>query len=300
VVHSAAYSVGHTFGTIFFFVGVLAIGVYFGNRLGKKRNDGIFVRWPVGAALAVDLLALLGQCSGPTQAAALLPSSASAARILEDVHSPPKDSIATIFSSGDYPPEAFKNGWEGDVGIKVRVGVDGKPQSCRILHSSGYPVLDVQTCAIVLGRARFLPARDARGEAVEDDFVLPTVRWAIDGSTGPHLASDLTPSEANWQLVGHGSAGRAYLDFNSLGRQGNYRVAWVKNVFAQAMSNGTGYAVGQYRYDCAKKTSTLLRGGEFREDGAPLLIVQFPEAAQKTLPVTPNSAMEAVFNRVCT
>jgi TonB family protein len=295
LVHSAAYDAGHTFGIIFFSVGILAIGVYFGNRLAAKRNDAIFVRWPVGVALGVDLLALLGQCSTPTLSATGQTTPPPAG-----VLPPPRDgSIAAIFSSDDYPPEAFKNGWEGDVGIKVHVGADGKPQSYRILRSSGYPMLDVQTCAIVLSRARFIAARDSKGDAVEDDFVLPTVRWAIDGSTAPHLAADLTPVEAKWKLVGGGSAGRAYLDFNSVGQQGYYRIAWVKIVFAEAMADGSTYRVGQYRYDCANKTSTLLRGEGFREDGTPVLMVQFPAAGQKTLAVAPKSAMDGILKRVC-
>jgi len=216
-----------------------------------------------------------------------------------DVDPPPKASIAAIFSSDDYPPEAFKNGWEGDVGIKVHIGTDGKPHSCRILHSSGYPVLDVQTCAIVLSRARFFPARDGNGNAVEDDFVVPTVRWEIDSSTRPHFAADLAPSEAHWTLVGNGSAGQAYVDTNSVGQQGNYRIAWVKIVFAQPLSDGSAYRVGQYRYDCTIKSSTLLLGEGFRGDGAPIVIIQYPEASQKTLPVTPRSTMEAILKRVC-
>jgi TonB family protein len=212
---------------------------------------------------------------------------------------PRKGSIATIFSSGDYPPEAFKNGWEGDVGVKVHIGTDGKAHSCRILHSSGYPVLDVQTCAIVLGRARFVPARDANGNAVEDDFVVPTVRWAIDGSTRPHFAADLAPTEAKWTLVGNGSAGQAYVDTNSVGHQGDFRIAWVKIVFAQSLSDGSAYRVGQYRYDCTNKSSTLLLGEGFRGDGAPIVIVQYPEASQKTLPVTPKSTMDGILKLVC-
>jgi len=279
LVHSAAYNAGHILGTIAFISGILAIGLYFGNRLARKREDGIFVRWPVGVALAVILLGLLGQCSAPTRAAGA--------------------SIASIFSSDDYPPEAFKNGWEGDVGVRVHIGTDGKPHSCRILHSSGYPVLDVQTCAIVLGRARFTPARDSSGNAVEDDFVVPTVRWAIDSSTRPHFAADLAPNEANWKLVGNGSAGQAFLDVNSVGQQGDYRIAWVKIVFAQAMPDGSAYRVGQYRYDCATKSSALLLGEAFRQDGAPILIVQYPEASQKTFPITPKSTMDGIFKRVC-
>jgi len=214
-------------------------------------------------------------------------------------HSPLGDGTAGLFSSEDYPPEAFKNGWEGDVGVKMRVGIDGKPHSCRILHSSGYPVLDVQTCALVLGRARFLPARDAKGQPVEADLILPTVRWAIDGSTRPHLAADVAPIEPSWKRIGSGASGDAYLDFNSLGQQGTYRIAWVKTVFAEPKSNGTAYDVGQFRFDCVNRTSTLLRGEGFQKDGTPLLVVQFPEAGQKTLAVAPGNAMEGILKRVC-
>jgi TonB family protein len=230
----------------------------------------------------------------------LVSASSSATNQNDDVGTrPQKASIASIFSSDDYPPAAFKNGWEGDVGVKVHIGTDGKPRSCRILHSSGYPVLDVQTCAIVLGRARFTPARDSTANAVEADFVVPTVRWAIDNSTRPHFAADLAPTEANWKLIGNGSGGQAYLDINSVGQHENYRIAWVKIVFAEAMSDGSAYRVGQYRYDCANKSSTLLLGEAFREDGAPILIVQYPEASQKTLPITPKSSMDGIFKRVC-
>lgn len=64
---SAAFNAGHAAGTamgyVILFGGLLALGIYFGNRLSKKRDDGTFVRWPVGVALAVILLLLAGQCS---------------------------------------------------------------------------------------------------------------------------------------------------------------------------------------------------------------------------------------------
>jgi protein TonB len=92
---------------------------------------------------------------------------------------PKRGSLATIFSYYDYPAEALANGWEGDVIIGVHVGADGRVHSCRIVKSSGYGVLDVQTCAIMLGRSRFVPARDVKGHSVPDDVVLPAVRWRL-------------------------------------------------------------------------------------------------------------------------
>lgn len=75
---SAAYNSGHSVGTVVAYIviygGILALGVYFGNRLGRKREDGMFVRWPVGAALALVLLLLVGQCSAPAKAEAAVGS----------------------------------------------------------------------------------------------------------------------------------------------------------------------------------------------------------------------------------
>jgi len=68
VENSAAFNAGQVFGSLVVLVIILAIGVYFGNRLARKRDDGLFVRWPVGVALAVDLVAILGQCSTPGHA----------------------------------------------------------------------------------------------------------------------------------------------------------------------------------------------------------------------------------------
>ena len=90
------------------------------------------------------------------------------------------EKLAGLFSTFDYPTEAKQNDWQGDVTVKVHVGIDGKVHSCRIAKSSGHPVLDLQTCAIMLGRARFAPARDRFDNAVEDDFELPAIRWRLD------------------------------------------------------------------------------------------------------------------------
>lgn len=67
---SAAFNVGYSVGTVLAFItfygGILALGIYFAKRLARKRDDGVPVHWPIGLAVAVDVLLLLGQCSGST------------------------------------------------------------------------------------------------------------------------------------------------------------------------------------------------------------------------------------------
>ena len=134
-------------------------------------------------------------CSDPAAIIAIVPTCAQNERMiallmlqLATTNVPPlqkdvSEKLAGLFTIYDYPAEALKNEWEGDVSVMVRVGADGLAHSCRIIQTSGYPVLDHQTCAVMFGRARFTPARDKNGHAVEDDFVLPAIRWRIEKST---------------------------------------------------------------------------------------------------------------------
>jgi TonB family protein len=76
--------------------------------------------------------------------------------------------LVTLFSSDDYPAEAIRNREEGIVAFRITVGVDGRVAGCAVVGSSGSALLDSTTCRILRERARFMPARNAAGEAVED------------------------------------------------------------------------------------------------------------------------------------
>jgi hypothetical protein len=52
----------------------------------------------------------------------------------------------------------------------LSVGTDGKPSACSIAESSGSTELDKATCDRLLARARFAPARNAKGDPVTDSF----------------------------------------------------------------------------------------------------------------------------------
>ena len=83
--------------------------------------------------------------------------------------SPPRRARANLnqyFSTDDYPPTAVARGAQGTVGFRLDIGADGAVTSCTITHSSNDAALDAATCAILLGRARYQPARDAAGRAV--------------------------------------------------------------------------------------------------------------------------------------
>jgi len=76
--------------------------------------------------------------------------------------------LASYLSSGDYPAAALRNNEQGQVVFALDIGPDGRVAGCRITQSSGSAALDSTTCRIMRSRARFTPARDARGAAVAD------------------------------------------------------------------------------------------------------------------------------------
>ena len=81
-----------------------------------------------------------------------------------------RTNLADYFSDSWYPPEALRNREEGTVRFEVQVRADGRAGACRVTVSSGSSALDDSTCAIMMERGRFTPARDAEGRAVPDRF----------------------------------------------------------------------------------------------------------------------------------
>jgi protein TonB len=85
----------------------------------------------------------------------------------------------SLYSAADYPPQALRNGWEGDVSAELTISPAGRATACRIVQSSGHDVLDKATCDILIKRARFKPATDSKGIPVEDHFLVPKFRWRL-------------------------------------------------------------------------------------------------------------------------
>lgn len=94
-------------------------------------------------------------------------------------HAPTSPRLLTeIVGPDDYPMALIQTGAQGRVGFRIRVASDGAPAACEIFETSGYPMLDAHTCALVMQRARFEPARDEQGAPVLS-LVRSSVRWVI-------------------------------------------------------------------------------------------------------------------------
>src|SRR3954469_23360472 len=95
---------------------------------------------------------------------------------------------ASWFTAADYPLEAAAKRMEGSVTFRVDVDADGKPIKCEVTKSSGQPILDQRTCDVVLSRAHFKPALDAKGKPIPGQYSTYLV-WKLAGSVATTDAS---------------------------------------------------------------------------------------------------------------
>nr|WP_257214906.1 energy transducer TonB [Sphingomonas sp. R-74633] len=79
----------------------------------------------------------------------------------------------------DYPGTALGRDEYGKVQFALGVDATGKTVDCRVVWTSGFLDLDQQTCAVLLGRARFKPARDASGNAIRSIYS-GTFSWKLN------------------------------------------------------------------------------------------------------------------------
>ena len=92
----------------------------------------------------------------------------------------------------NYPPRALAAGEEGPVFFTVTLDKDAHPVSCQVTHGSGHPLLDQETCDLIVQHAVFSQSRDANG------YLLKTtegvVNWTLPGHTPAPI--NLSPTVA--------------------------------------------------------------------------------------------------------
>lgn len=74
-----------------------------------------------------------------------------------------------------YPSTAVRRGIEGNVGVAVTIGPDGRVTNCRVTSSSGESVLDSAACQGMERYARYDPALDAGGNPIAGNDSLTIV-----------------------------------------------------------------------------------------------------------------------------
>jgi protein TonB len=86
-----------------------------------------------------------------------------------------------------YPRQAFERGEQGRVGFRITIDRSGTISRCDVTQSSGFPLLDSETCEIMTLYAHLKPVRNAEGRLIraqQDGFI----SWRLPPG-GPKVAS---------------------------------------------------------------------------------------------------------------
>jgi periplasmic protein TonB len=86
--------------------------------------------------------------------------------------------LASLIHEEDYPASALANREEGRAAFTLNVLDNGRVGGCVITRSTGSSALDHATCAIMVRRARFTPARDSNGNPAADT-VSGSLEWRL-------------------------------------------------------------------------------------------------------------------------
>lgn len=81
----------------------------------------------------------------------------------------------------NYPIRALKAGAQGPVHIRVLVDKFGKPTACKAIAPLIADILVDATCETMMTEAKFLPALDANGDAI-DSYYMTTVSFRLGTS----------------------------------------------------------------------------------------------------------------------
>ncbi|HEV2596150.1 MAG TPA: energy transducer TonB [Sphingomicrobium sp.] len=85
-----------------------------------------------------------------------------------------------------YPPRALAAHEEGAVGFTVTLDGKGEVTGCQVTHSSGHPLLDQETCALIALHAQFKPDPGMSSSQVRTSEGL--IAWKLPAS-GTTLAA---------------------------------------------------------------------------------------------------------------
>jgi protein TonB len=114
----------------------------------------------------------------------LLALAAAPARPVPKARAAPAGSPGSWLSDDDYPKDALRQEIDGTTAFRLTIDKTGVPRECAITTSSGSASLDNATCAKLMERARFTPARDAKGRPAADTYD-GRITWRLPDGDAP-------------------------------------------------------------------------------------------------------------------
>ncbi|WP_225425786.1 energy transducer TonB [Pelagerythrobacter rhizovicinus] len=90
----------------------------------------------------------------------------------------PRNNPGTWVTTSDYRSSWINREYTGTASFTLRVGTNGRVESCSVTGGSAPQELKDATCSLIQRRARFRPATDGNGDEVSGTYS-STVRWEI-------------------------------------------------------------------------------------------------------------------------
>lgn len=95
-----------------------------------------------------------------------------------------------------YPPRAIAAGEEGQVGFQVKIDAEGNPTECVVTRSSGYPLLDTETCNIITLHAVFPKVNQSVETRTQVSTHEGAINWRLPKGA-PAAAQPVTLAQAS-------------------------------------------------------------------------------------------------------
>jgi protein TonB len=94
----------------------------------------------------------------------------------------------------DYPVGALATDQSGAVSFRVSVNPQGLVTACQVTQSSGWPLLDSETCRLISERARFTAALDSRGRPTAASYS-NRMQWRLPPPPPPAESVPASPPQ---------------------------------------------------------------------------------------------------------
>lgn len=92
-----------------------------------------------------------------------------------------ENSLISLFSSDDYPSQAWSRNQQGTTAIILLIDELGRLRDCMVEQTSGIATLDISACLIIRKRGKFSPALDSAGKPVKGAFS-QRIKWVMPGN----------------------------------------------------------------------------------------------------------------------
>lgn len=118
-------------------------------------------------------------------------------------------------------------------------------------------------------------------------------------AVGVHGAAMAQPQGGRWTEIGETDERTVYIDVGSARRNGQQVTIWQRGRYFVPQEGGTVIYDDRARYDCSRRSSTLLEYIERRADETVIVSGSIPQGDQEAIALQSGTVGDDILNRVC-